>query len=74
MTARLTRIKTLEGFDFSFQPSLDRNRILALAELSFIERGEVVLSVAKGRDPAVLRDRDRVVQVEPALLADDQLS
>jgi DNA replication protein DnaC len=42
MTARLTRIKTLEGFDFSFQPSLDRNRILALAELRFIERGEVV--------------------------------
>ncbi len=42
MTARLTRIKTLESFDFSFQPSLDRNRILALAELEFIERGEVV--------------------------------
>lgn len=42
MTARLTRIKTLEGFDFSFQPSLDKNRILALAELTFIERGEVV--------------------------------
>ncbi len=42
MTARLTRIKTLEDFDFSFQPSLDRNRILALAELAFIERGEVV--------------------------------
>ena len=29
--ARLTPIKTLAGFDFSFQPSLDRNRILALA-------------------------------------------
>ena len=42
MTARLTRIKTLEGFDFSFQPSLEKNRILALAELSFVERGEVV--------------------------------
>lgn len=42
MTARLTRIKTLDGFDFSFQPSLDKNRILALAELSFIERREVV--------------------------------
>jgi len=42
MTARLTRIKTLESFDFSFQPSLDRNRILALAELDFIARGEVV--------------------------------
>lgn len=42
MTARLTRIKTLETFDFSFQPSLDRNRILTLAQLSFIERREVV--------------------------------
>ena len=42
MTARLTRIKTLESFDFSFQPSLDKNRILALAELSFVDRGEVV--------------------------------
>jgi DNA replication protein DnaC len=42
MTARLTRIKTLEDFDFSFQPSLDKNRILALAELDFLDRGEVV--------------------------------
>jgi len=40
--ARLTTIKTLAGFDFTFQPSLDRQRILALAELSFIERAEVV--------------------------------
>jgi DNA replication protein DnaC len=42
MTARLTRIKTLDSFDFSLQPSLDKNRILALVELRFIERGEVV--------------------------------
>ncbi len=42
MTARLTRMKTLEEFDFSFQPSLDRNRILTLAELGFVERAEVV--------------------------------
>ncbi len=42
MTARLTRLKTLEGFDFSFQPSLDRQRILALAELGFVDRTEVV--------------------------------
>jgi len=42
MTARPARIKTLEGFDFSFQPSLEKNRILALAELGFIDRGEVV--------------------------------
>jgi DNA replication protein DnaC len=42
MMARLSAIKTLAGFDFAFQPSLDRNRILALAELKFIERAEVV--------------------------------
>lgn len=40
--ARLATIKTLAGFDFSFQPSLDRNRILALAELKFIDRCEIV--------------------------------
>ena len=42
MMARLSAIKTLAGFDFTFQPSLDRNRILALAELKFIDRAEVV--------------------------------
>ncbi|TIM93731.1 MAG: hypothetical protein E5Y38_29930 [Mesorhizobium sp.] len=42
MMARLTTIKTLAGFDFAFQPSLDKNRIIALAELKFIERAEVV--------------------------------
>ena len=40
--ARLGVVKTLASFDFSFQPSLDRNRILALAELDFIRRHEVV--------------------------------
>jgi DNA replication protein DnaC len=40
--ARLASIKTLSGFDFSFQPSLDRNRVLALAQLDFIDRHEVV--------------------------------
>jgi DNA replication protein DnaC len=39
---RLVNVKTLAGFDFSFQPSLDRNRILALAQLDFIDRHEVV--------------------------------
>jgi len=42
MTARLTRIRTLESFDFSFQPSLDRNQILTLAQLGFVDRKEVV--------------------------------
>ena len=40
--ARLGAVKTLSSFDFSFQPSLDRNRILALAGLDFIGRHEVV--------------------------------
>jgi len=40
--ARLGIVKTLSGFDFSFQPSLDRNRVLALAQLDFIGRHEVV--------------------------------
>lgn len=41
-TARLGSIKTLSGYDFSFQPSLDRNRIHALAQLEFIERHQCV--------------------------------
>ncbi|MDE3022757.1 MAG: IS21-like element helper ATPase IstB [Pseudomonadota bacterium] len=40
--ARLTPIKSLDTYDFSFQPTLDRNRILALAELGFVQRKEVV--------------------------------
>ncbi len=40
--ARLSTVKTLASLDFSFQPSLDRSRILSLAQLAFIERNEVV--------------------------------
>jgi hypothetical protein len=39
---RLPVVKTLAGYDFSFQPSLDCNRIPALAGLDSIERAEVV--------------------------------
>lgn len=41
-TSKLMPIKTLESFDFSFQPTLDRERIAALAQLDFIRRAEVV--------------------------------
>ena len=44
--ARLAMIKTLKGFDFSFQPSLDRNRIMALASLDFVDKHEVVHFIA----------------------------
>lgn len=39
---RLTTFKTLSGFDFSFQLSLDKARIMALTQLSFVGRAEVV--------------------------------
>jgi len=42
MTARITAVKILAGFDFAFQPSFDRNRILTLARLDFIDRWEAV--------------------------------
>ena len=41
-TSRLIPVKTLESFDFTFQPTLDRNRIMTLAQLQFIERAEAV--------------------------------
>lgn len=38
--ARLPWIKTLEQFDFSFQPSIDRKVIRELAGLGFVQRAE----------------------------------
>jgi DNA replication protein DnaC len=38
--ARLPWVKTLEQFDFKFQPSIDRKLVNELATLAFIERGE----------------------------------
>ena len=43
--ARSPAIKTLESFDFSFQPSLPATRIKELAELGFIEHADNVLFV-----------------------------
>jgi DNA replication protein DnaC len=53
MMARLSAIKTLAGFDFSFQPSLDKNRITALAELAFIDdrRGRDVSNIDDPEQP-----------------------
>ena len=39
---RLRTTKALAGCDFSFQPSLGKARIMALAELNFVDRCEVV--------------------------------
>lgn len=48
-TAKLPPIRTLEGFDFTFQPYLDRERIAALAQLDFIRRGKLSTSSARIR-------------------------
>ena len=43
--ARFPAIKTLESFDFSFQPSLPAAAIRELAELGFLDRAENVVLV-----------------------------
>lgn len=41
--ARFPWLKTLEQFEFDFQPSLDRRQVRELAGLSFVERGHNVI-------------------------------
>jgi len=41
--ARFPWVKTLEQFDFEFQPSLDKKMVRELAGLSFVERGNNVV-------------------------------
>jgi DNA replication protein DnaC len=42
-SSRLPAVKTLQEFDFSFQPSIKREQIESLGELSFLERKENVV-------------------------------
>ena len=42
-SSRLPGVKRLDSFDFTFQPSIDRNQILSLHDLTFIERKENVI-------------------------------
>jgi DNA replication protein DnaC len=41
--ARFPAVKTLEQFDFEFQPSIDRKQVRELAGLSFVERAQNVV-------------------------------
>lgn len=41
--ARFPWVKTLEQFEFDFQPSLDRRQVRELAGLSFVERAHNVI-------------------------------
>lgn len=42
-SSRLPAVKTLAGFDFTFQPSIKREQIESLHELGFVERKENVV-------------------------------
>ncbi len=42
-SSRLPAVKTLDQFDFSFQPSIKREQIESLHELRFLERAENVI-------------------------------
>ncbi len=42
-SSRLPAIKTLDDFDFSFQPSIEREQIDSLHELGFLARKENVI-------------------------------
>ncbi len=44
--ARFPWVKTLEQFDFGFQPGIDRKVVRELAGLAFVERSENVLATA----------------------------
>ena len=80
--ARFPAIKTLEGFDFSFQPGLSAVRVKELAELGFLDRAENVvfcgppgvgkshLAIALGLKACAARKRVLFVQTSALL---DQL-
>ena len=61
-TARLTPPKTMDSYDFSFQPSLDRERVEALASLEFMNRKEAVHFLGP---PAPKKTRQTTCQGEP---------
>ena len=42
-SSRLPAVKTLDQFDFAFQPSVKREQIESLHELGFLDRGENVI-------------------------------
>ena len=42
-SSRLPGVKTLDTFDFAFQPSIDRAQILSLHQMGFLDRRENVI-------------------------------
>lgn len=46
-SSRLPVVKTLESFDFSFQPSIKRQQIESFHELGFVDRKENVVLLGR---------------------------
>ncbi len=82
--AKFPAMKTLESFDFSFQPSIEEGLIRELAELSFIEKAENILflgppGVGKTHLAIALglkacQARKRVLFAQAVTLADELLA
>ena len=54
-TSRLPGVKTVDAFDFAFQPSIDRAQILNLHQLGFLDRKENIIFLGPtgvGQDPS----------------------
>ena len=82
--ARLPMLRTLEAFDYSFQPSLSPMRVRELAELGFLERAENILFVgqpgvgkthlALALAPCACQARKRILFFQAMDLLDDLLA
>ena len=60
--ARLPAIKTLEAFDFAFQPSLSERLLWELADLSFVQTTTNIVFLGRrglGKHTSVWRSRSR---------------
>ena len=61
-SSRLPAVKTLDQFDFAFQPTIKREQIESLHELGFLDRREnvILLGPARGREDSLgHKPRDR---------------
>jgi DNA replication protein DnaC len=68
--ARFPYMKTLEAFDFSFQPSIDKKKVQELAAGQYIERAENIVLLGPPRDRQDASSRRPWPQGGPAGLPD----
>jgi DNA replication protein DnaC len=76
-SSRQPALKTLDAFDFSFQPSIDRSQILSLHQLSFLERKENIIFLGPagvGKTHLAITAAERGRRVYYSTLADLVLS